>query len=166
MKRSDPAGKARVRGRLRPAQPTEGATLAPVNVMQNHSSIKQEVQTPVPCDIVFFGVLMILSGIGDLYIIVANPAYSLPLFGTKPHGIFGALIKFIHPLIHFASGYGAIYAKRWAYPLFMAYSVYGLVNAITNRLLLPPPHRIRTLFIVLTVLVMGYLYFRRRLFKN
>ncbi len=128
--------------------------------------MKETALGSVPRDVVFFGILMILSGAGDLYIIVSNPEYSLPFFGTKPYGIFGGVVKSVHPFIHFASGYGAIYGKRWAYPLFMAYSVYGLANAITNRMLLPPPHRIRTVFIIGTILVMGYLYWRRNQFKN
>jgi hypothetical protein len=119
---------------------------------------------PVPRDVIFFGVLMIVSGMMDLYIIVANPTYSLPFFGTKPTGFVGNMIKVIHPLIHFGSGYGAIYGKRWAYRLFMIYAVYGLINAAANFMLLPPPHRIRTIFMIGTALVMVYLYFRRNRF--
>jgi hypothetical protein len=121
---------------------------------------------PVPFDIVCFGILMILSGIFDIAILVAYPQYSLPFFGGKLAGMPGILIKAIQPLIHFVSGYGAIYGRRWAYPFFMAYAVYGMANAVTNRLLLPPPHRIRTIFMIGTVLVMGYLYCRRRQFRN
>jgi len=123
-------------------------------------------QRPVPWDIVGFGVLMILSGMGDLSIIIAYPTYSLPFFGAKPEGLFGLLIKCIHPPMHFISGYGAIYGRKWAYPLLMLYSVYGMVNAIVNRILLPPPHNIRTIFMLGTLLVMGYLYFRRSAFKR
>jgi hypothetical protein len=108
---------------------------------------------------------MILSGIGDLSIIIAYPQYSLPFFGARLSGLPGLSIKLIHPLIHFISGYGAIYGRRWAYLFFMAYAGYGMVNAVVNRLLLPPPHRIRTIFMIGTVLVMGYLYFRREQFK-
>jgi len=119
-----------------------------------------------PYDIVFFGVLMILSGMGDLYIIVANPEYRLPFFGMKPDGFAGLLIKSVHPFFHFGAGWGAIYGKKWAYPLMMVYSVYGLVNAIANRILLPGPHRIRTIFMIVTALSMVYLYCRRREFRN
>ena len=122
--------------------------------------------THVPWDIVCFGVLMILSGLGDLSIIMAYPEYSLPFFGTKPEGIFGLVIKGIQPPIHFIAGFGAIYRKKWAYPFFMIYSIYGLANAVTNRILLPPPHNIRTIFILGTLVVMGYLYFRRKAFTE
>jgi hypothetical protein len=119
-----------------------------------------------PRDIVFFGVLMILSGMGDFYIIIANPQYRLPFFGMKPDGFTGLLIKSVHPFFHFGAGFGAMYGKKWAYPLIMAYSVYGLANAMTNRILLPAPHRIRTIFMIGTALVMVYLYCRRDQFKN
>jgi len=120
----------------------------------------------VPVDIIFFGVLMIFSGMGDLYIIIANPQYRLPFFGTKPEGLIGWAIKAIHPFFHFGAGFGAIYGKKWAYLFMMAYSTYGLVNAMTNRLLLPGPHRIRTIFMIITALSMVYLYCRRNQFKN
>ena len=115
----------------------------------------------VPFDIVLFGVVMILSGFGDIYIIIANPEYALPIFGMKLAGLPGWTFKLIHPVIHFASGYGAILGKRWAYVVFMAYSIYGLVNASVNRMVLPGPHRIRTVFFFMTLAVMGYLYWRR-----
>lgn len=120
----------------------------------------------VPYDIILFGVLMILAGMADIYIIIANPQYRLPFFGMKPDGLVGVVIKSVHPFFHFGAGFGLIYGKKWAYPFIMAYSVYGLVNAMTNRLLLPGPHRIRTVFMIGTALVMVYLYFRRNQFKN
>lgn len=120
----------------------------------------------VPFDLVFFGVIMILSGFGDIYIIFANPEYALPIFGMRLSGPAGWAFKLIHPAIHFASGYGAIFGRRWAYLAFMAYSVYGLINASANRMLLEGPHRIRTIFFFMTLAVMGYLYWRRDQFRN
>lgn len=122
--------------------------------------------TNVPFDIFFFGVMMILAGFGDIYIIAANPQYRLPFFGTKPDGFPGFLFKAVQPFIHFGVGFGLIYGKKWAYPFIMAYSTYGLVNAMANRLLLPGPHRIRTIFMIGTALVMVYLYWRRNKFSN
>ena len=121
---------------------------------------------PVAWDIIVFGVVMIVSGMADLYIIVRHPLYSLPFFGTTLQGISGALIKGVHPVIHFVSGYGAIYGRRWAYRLFMAYAAYGLVNAMVNRLLLPPPHRIRTIFMIGTLIVAVYLILRKKQFER
>jgi len=133
------------------------------------TSISQEtapVRHSVPADIIFFGVLMILSGVMDTYIIVANPEYGLPVFGMKLTGGIGWFFKFLSPVLHFASGYGAILGRRWAYPLFMIYSLYGLASATVSRLVLPPPHRIRTVFMIVLVGFMIYLYFRRNAFRN
>jgi hypothetical protein len=133
------------------------------------TSISQETASarqPVPADIIFFGVLMILSGMMDTYIIIANPEYGLPVFGMKLTGAAGWFFKFLSPVLHFTSGYGAVLGRRWAYPLFMAYSIYGLASAIVSRIVLPPPHRIRTVFIFILLIVMIYLYIRRKAFRN
>lgn len=121
---------------------------------------------PVPFDIILFGVVMILSGMMDTYIIIANPEYGLPVFGMKLAGPAGWFFKFLSPALHFTSGYGAVFGRRWAYPLFMLYSLYGLINATVNRLALPGPHRIRMVFIIILLVVMGYLYIRRDQFRN
>lgn len=121
---------------------------------------------PVPADLIFLGLLMILSGVMDTYIIIANPAYGLPVFGMKLTGAAGWFFKFLSPVLHFASGYGAILGRRWAYPLFMFYSLYGLASATVSRLVLPPPHRIRTIFILLLLVLIPYLYARRKAFRN
>lgn len=120
----------------------------------------------VPYDLVFFGILMISSGFMDLYIIIANPEYSLPIFGMKFIGWGGWFVKLIAPPIHFISGYGAILGRKWAYRLMMYYSFYGLINATVNRLVLPGPHRIRTIFLAGTLFFIGYLYMRRRQFRT
>jgi len=121
---------------------------------------------PVASDLIFFGVLMIFSGMMDLYIIIANPEYRLPTFGTRPTGFIGWFVKLSAPPIHFLTGYGAILGRKWAYSLMMYYSLYGLTNAIVNRIVLPGPHRIRTIFMVGTLFFMGYLYVRRGQFRT
>ena len=133
------------------------------------TSVSQEpvsVRQSVPADIIFFGVLMILSGVMDTYIIIANPEYGLPVFGMKLTGAVGWFFKFLSPVLHFTSGYGAILGRRWAYPLFMVYSLYGLASAIVSRLVLPPPHRIRMIFIMVLLGFMAYLYARRKAFRT
>lgn len=124
------------------------------------------VRRPVPYDIVVFGVLMIASGFMDLYIIFANPKYQLPFFGMKFSGPAGWFFKLVPFFLHFLTGYGMILGRRWAYPLLMCYSFYGIINATANRLLLPGPHLIRTVFVIGTLLFMGYLYYRRDAFRN
>lgn len=130
------------------------------------SSESDFARRPIPYDLVFFGVLMIFSGFTDLYIIFANPEYHLPIFGMKFAGPAGWFFKLAPSLLHFLSGYGMILGRRWAYILLMLYSLYGVVNATVNRLLLPGPHRIRTIFIIGTLIFMWYLYFRRKAFRN
>ncbi|MBI3804242.1 MAG: hypothetical protein HY282_10835 [Nitrospirae bacterium] len=133
------------------------------------SSMSEEIvpaRQSVPADIIFLGVLMILSGVMDTYIIIANPAYGLPVFGMKLTGPAGWFFKFLSPVLHFASGYGAILGRRWAYPLFIFYSLYGLASATVSRLVLPPPHRIRMIFILILLILLPYLYARRKAFRN
>jgi len=120
----------------------------------------------VPLDFVVLGVLMIFSGGMDLYLIVAHPEYGIPTFGVKRTGTVGWALKLIAPPMHFVLGYGALSGRRWAYRFLMLYSLYGLFNAAVNRMLLPAPHRIRTVFLIGTLIFIGYLYIRRERFKN
>jgi len=145
---------------------SEGFARGLMNASTDASTMHLKRRGDIAYDLVCFGVLMVLSGMGDLYIIVANPQYRLPFFGMKPEGWTGLLIKSVHPFFHFGAGFGAIYGKKWAYPLMMVYSAYGLINAMVNRMLLPGPHRIRTVFMIGTSLVMVYLYLRRDQFRN
>ncbi len=124
------------------------------------------VHKSVPFDLVFLGVLLIMAGVADLYLIATNPRYAIPTFGMKLAGPWGWFFKSIAPPIHFLSGYGTIKGRRWAYLLLIGYSLYGLLNAGINRWLLPGPHRIRTLFFIATLLFIGYLYSRRHHFKT
>ena len=133
---------------------------------ESSSAESSSDRRPVSYDIVFFGVLMILSGFMDLYIIFANPKYQLPIFGMKFAGPAGWFFKLAPFLLHFIAGYGMILGRRWAYLLLMLYSLYGIVNATANRMLLPGPHRIRTIFVIGTLLFMGYLYWRREAFNR
>jgi hypothetical protein len=128
-------------------------------------SIISQKSRQVPFDLVFLGVLLIMAGGIDSYLIFTNPKYAIPTFGMKLAGPWGWFFKLMAPPIHFLSGYGVAMGRRWAYLLLMGYSLYGLLNASINRLLLPGPHRIRTVFILGTLLFVGYLYMRRSHFK-
>ena len=55
-------------------------------------------------DIRFLGALFLLTAITDLYIIVANPAYSLTVFCAKPAGVLGVLAKAQSPTLHVLIG--------------------------------------------------------------
>ncbi len=120
----------------------------------------------MPYDLVFFGFLMIISGFVDAYIIFINPDYRLPVFGTKLTGKMGWYFNFLFPLFHFASGYGTLRGRKWAYWLFMVFSFYMIASATTSLIRLPPPHNIRTAFLIGTPIFMFYLYKRRVYFSD
>ncbi len=133
---------------------------------QAFSNGKIETNRPVPYDLIFFGVLMVVSGVMDIYIIFANPDYRLPVFGMKLEGPEGWYLNLVFPLFHFFIGYGLVFARKWAYRLFVGFTIYGILSASVNFLRLPPPHNIRTIFIIISLAVLGYLYARRAHFNR
>ncbi len=120
----------------------------------------------IPYDLTILGIVMIVSGIMDTYLIIANPDYRLPIFGMKLEGPLGWYLNLLFPVIHFIVGYGVLLARRWSYLLFMGFTLYGIISASVNFLRLPPPHNIRTVFLIVSFIVLGYLYVRRRQFKH
>jgi len=119
----------------------------------------------VPYDIIGIGVVMMLSGFMDTYIIFANPDYRLPVFGVKVQGIAGWYLNLLYPVVHLIIGYGTIRARKWGHRLFVAFTLYGILSATVNLFRLPPPHNIRTVFLVVSVAVLAYLYLRRKHFS-
>ncbi len=130
------------------------------------SAVGRAVRTTrsVPLDLIIFGIVMIVSGVFDVYIILANPEYRLPVLGKKLDGPVTRYFIFLFPLFHFIVGYGVIVCRRWAYYLFIVFSVYGIVSPTINFFRFPPPHRIRTILLIGSVLVLAYLYWRRKYF--
>lgn len=124
------------------------------------------VPRSVPYDLVFFGIVMIVSGFFDIYIILANPDYRLPVLGKRLDGPVSRYFIFLFPLFHFIVGYGVIMCRRWAYYFFIAFSVYGIVSPTINFFRFPPPHRVRTILLIGSVLVLAYLYWRRKYFLS
>ncbi len=116
---------------------------------------------PIPYDLTIFGVVMIVSGFFDTYLIIANPDYRLPVFGMKLKGPMGWYLNLLYPVVHFIIGYGVMLAKKWAHRLFVGFTVYGMISATVNFIRLPPPHNIRTVFLIVSALVLVYLYLRR-----
>jgi hypothetical protein len=117
-----------------------------------------------PADVRIFGILFILSGLMDLYIIVANPNYSLRFFGMVLPGIWGRLFILASPTVHLIAGFGCLRLRSWTYPLLMTYSLYGMANALTN-LYWVGYGDIRMTFIVGTAAFIVYLYLRRNAFR-
>ncbi|MFQ5587688.1 MAG: hypothetical protein ACE5F7_02520 [Nitrospiria bacterium] len=130
------------------------------------SKEKSRATKPVPYDLMVLGIVMVISGIMDTYLIIANPDYRLPVFGMKLEGPLGWYLNLVFPVIHFIIGYGVILARRWSYHLFMGFTIYGIISALVNLIRLPPPHNIRTIFLVVSFLVLVYLYMRRGHFNR
>jgi hypothetical protein len=76
------------------------------------------------------------------------------------------MVIFIFPLLHFIVGYGVIYCRKWAYYLFIAFAAYGIISPVINYFRMPPPHRIRTILLIGSFIVLAYLYKRRAYFKT
>jgi hypothetical protein len=115
-------------------------------------------------DIRFLGALFLLTAITDLYIIVANPAYSLTVFCVKPAGLLGVLAKAQSPTLHVLIGYGFLRVRTWALVLYLAYAAFGLLNATTNYACFGYG-RVRTVFLITLIAFTLYILWRRRRFS-
>ena len=116
-----------------------------------------------PYDIYAIGVIFVLNVAMDTWLIVQNPQYALPLFGTTFTGLWGWLAKVQSPILHGLLGYGFLRRRRWGYWLYMAYAAFGLSSALVNLATLGFG-RIRMIFIVSLTLITAYIVTRRRAF--
>ena len=114
-------------------------------------------------DVRYLGALFLLTALTDLYIIVANPAYSLTVFCTKPAGLLGALAKAQSPTLHTLIGYGFLRLRRWSLLLYLAYAAFGLLNGTANYACFGYG-RVRTVFLVTLIAFTAYVFWRRRCF--
>ncbi len=116
-------------------------------------------------DIKLFGALFVLVGLIDLLIIEFFPAYALKLFGVTIAGPLAYIVKLHSPAAHFVIGYGFLFLRPWAWGLAIAYGGFGVVSELLNQLEFGF-HRLRTGFMVSTVLFLCYLAWRRALFAD
>jgi hypothetical protein len=116
-------------------------------------------------DIRYLGALFFLTALTDLYIIVANPEYSLTIFCSKPGGVLGVLAKAQSPMLHTLIGYGFMRLRRWALFLYLAYAAFGLLNATANYACFGYG-RVRTVFLVTLIGFTLYVLRRRRCFQG
>lgn len=114
-------------------------------------------------DVRYLGALFLLTALTDLYIIVANPGYSLTVFCTKPAGLLGALAKAQSPTLHTLIGYGFMRLRRWSLLLYLAYAAFGLLNGTANYACFGHG-RVRTVFLVTLIAFTAYVFWRRRCF--
>src|SRR5581483_12356043 len=116
-------------------------------------------------DLRFLGILFLITAATDFYIIVVNPTYALTIFCTKPEGLFGILAKAQSPTLHVLIGYGFLRLRRWSYLLYVAYALFGLVNAAVNSACFGYG-RVRTVFVISLVAFTAYVVARRRRFQS
>ena len=115
-------------------------------------------------DVRYLGGLFLFTAFTDLYIILANPEYSLTLFCSKPEGLPGLLAKVQSPTLHLAIGYGFLKLRPWALLVYMAYAAFGLCNAMANFACFGYG-RIRTVFFLSLVAFTIYVFWRRSCFQ-
>lgn len=120
-------------------------------------------QTRPPYDIYAIGVIFTLNVAMDTWLIVENPRYALPLFGTTFSGVAGWIAKIQSPILHGVLGYGFLRRRRWAYWLYVAYAAFGLSSALVNLATLGFG-RIRVIFIISLILITACIFTRRRVF--
>jgi hypothetical protein len=116
-------------------------------------------------DIRYLGLLFLITAFTDLYIIVANPSYSLTVFCAKPAGLAGILVKAQSPTLHAFIGYGFLRLRRWALLLYLAYAAFGLINATANFACLGYG-RIRMVFLLTLLAFTAYVLWRRDCFHR
>ncbi len=136
---------------------------APVDSLPTVSPAVVSSPAKPPYDIYAIGVIFVLNVVMDTWLIVANPDYALPVFGTTFTGAWGWLVKIQSPILHGVLGYGFLRLRRWSYWLYMAYAGFGLSSALVN-LVVFGMGRIRIIFIVSLTLITAYLFTRRRVF--
>ena len=115
-------------------------------------------------DIRIVGILFLISGTIDLLWILSYPEYALKVFGTTFTGIAGALVKYQHPVIHWAIGYGFWRRQRWSYFAYLAYLCFACASEITTQFV-EGYHPTRTTMIVVSLLFGLYIFSRRRIFR-
>jgi hypothetical protein len=114
-------------------------------------------------DIRYLGALFLLTALTDLYIILANPTYSLTIFCAKPAGLLGILAKAQSPTLHTLIGYGFLRLRRWSLLLYLAYAAFGLLNATANYACFGYG-RVRTVFLFSLIVFTAYVLWRRNCF--
>ena len=115
-------------------------------------------------DIRYLGGLFLLTALTDLYVILANPEYSLTLFCSKPEGVPGLLAKVQSPALHLVIGYGFLTLRPWSLFVYVIYAGFGLCNALVNFACFGYG-RIRTVFFLSLVAFTIYVFWRRSCFQ-
>ena len=115
-------------------------------------------------DLQAIGLLFLLTAFTDIYIIQARPDYGLKIMGTALLGTWGILAKAQSPVLHVLIGVGFLLVKRWGLFVYLLYAGFGTINAGVNLAVLPPPHRIRIIFMLSFAVFTAYILWRRKRF--
>ncbi len=94
---------------------------------------------------------------------MSYPDYALKVFGTTFSGWQGALVKYQHPVIHWAIGYGFLYCQRWSYFAYLAYLGLACASEITTQII-EGYHVTRTTMIIVSMFFGLYIFSRRHIF--
>ncbi len=117
-------------------------------------------------DLQAIGLLFLLTAFTDIYIIQARPDYGLKIMGTALPGAWGVLAKAQSPVLHVLIGVGFLLVKRWGLFVYLLYAGFGIINAAVNLAVLPPPHRIRIIFMLSLAAFTAYILWRRKRFAT
>ena len=119
---------------------------------------------PSGTDIRLFGILFVISGVIDFFWIVSYPNYALKVFGTTFTGWIGELVKYQHPVIHLAIGYGFWKTKKWAFYSYLVYLTLACLSEVTTQIV-QGYHPTRTTMIIISILFGVYIVWRRPVFE-
>jgi hypothetical protein len=114
-------------------------------------------------DIQFFGMLLLLAGTLDFMWIAAYPHYALKVFGTTFTGWAGEFVKYQHPFIHWALGYGFMKRHLWAFWFYLVYLGLGCLSEWTTQIV-EGFHATRATMILISLLFGSYIFLRRSVF--
>jgi len=116
-------------------------------------------------DIQIFGMLLIMAGTLDFMWIAAYPHYALKVFGTTFSGLAGEFVKYQHPFIHWALGYGFLKRHLWAFWGYLIYLGLGCLSELATQVV-EGFHTTRTTMILISLLFGSYIFLRRFVFLS
>ena len=134
---------------------------------QNTASIamnKKRTAFASGIDIRLLGILFVLSGVIDFFWILSYPNYALKVFGTTFTGWTGEMVKYQHPVIHLAIGYGFWKTKKWALYTYLVYLTLACMSEITTQMV-QGYHPTRTTMIIISIIFGLYIVWRRHIFQ-
>ena len=97
--------------------------------------------------------------------IMAYPEYSLKVFGLTFSGWIGEFVKYQHPAIHLAIGYGFWKTERWAFFAYLLYLTLACFSEIVTQVV-EGYHPTRTTMIIVSLLFGMYIVLRRKVFRS